>query len=191
MNLFNFANSLDDDYSQEKLPPVDKWNPEHCGDLDIFIDKEGLWFYMKTPIGRAKIVRLFSTLLRLDEDGEYYLVTPVEKIRIRVADVPFIITNWDYDSENKLYNLFTLTGDKVELSATNYLEIGVNRNKNPEFAEVPYVRVRKNLYGRLNRNVYYQLLQEAREVRTKNGLALSINSNGIEMPLGFLDKNDL
>ena len=72
------------------LPPVDKWNPDFCGDLDMEIKSDGTWFYMGTPIGRQPLVRLFSTVLRKDEDGKTYLVTPVEKVGIRVEDAPFL-----------------------------------------------------------------------------------------------------
>ena len=73
------------------LPPVEKWNPPFCGDIDIEIRADGTWFYMGTPIGRAPLVRLFSTVLRRDDDGKTYLVTPVEKVGIRIVDAPFVI----------------------------------------------------------------------------------------------------
>ncbi|PCH45827.1 MAG: hypothetical protein COC23_05425, partial [Hyphomicrobiales bacterium] len=66
-------------HSGKGLPPVEKWHPDYCGELDIVIKRDGTWFYMGTPIGRAPLVRLFSTVLRKDEDGFTYLVTPVEK----------------------------------------------------------------------------------------------------------------
>src|SRR5690348_2077108 len=72
------------------LPPVERWNPPFCGDIDMEIRADGTWFYMGTPIGRAPLVRLFSTVLRRDEDGKTYLVTPVEKVGIRVVDAPFL-----------------------------------------------------------------------------------------------------
>ncbi len=72
------------------LPPVDRWNPPFCGDIDMEIRADGTWFYMGTPIGREALVRLFSTVLRRDEDGKTYLVTPVEKVGIRVEDAPFL-----------------------------------------------------------------------------------------------------
>ena len=70
--------------------PVHLWNPPFCGDLDIEIRRDGSWWYLGTPIGRAPLVRLFSTVLRKDEDGKTYLVTPVEKVGIRVVDAPFV-----------------------------------------------------------------------------------------------------
>ena len=70
------------------LPPVHLWNPPFCGDLDMRIASDGTWFYMGTPIGRQALVRLFSTILKR-EDGKHFLVTPVEKVGIRVDDAPF------------------------------------------------------------------------------------------------------
>src|ERR1700719_3592694 len=71
------------------LPPVHLWNPPFCGDLDMRIGRDGTWFYMGTPIGRPALVRLFSTILKR-EDGKHFLVTPVEKVGIRVDDAPFL-----------------------------------------------------------------------------------------------------
>src|ERR1700761_9279071 len=72
-----------------KLPPVEKWHPAHCGDIDIRIARDGTWFHEGTPVGRRELVRLFSTILRKDGD-DYVLVTPGEKMRIVVEDAPFI-----------------------------------------------------------------------------------------------------
>ena len=79
------------------LPPVERWNPEYCGEIDMEIRADGTWFYLGTPIGRAPLVRLFSTVLRKDEDGETYLVTPVEKIGIRVEDAHFLAVEMHVD----------------------------------------------------------------------------------------------
>src|SRR5207302_6314437 len=74
---------------QRRLPPVHLWNPPFCGDLDMRIARDGTWFYNGTPIGRPALVRLFSTILKR-EDGKHFLVTPVEKVGIRVDDAPFM-----------------------------------------------------------------------------------------------------
>ena len=71
------------------LPPVEQWNPPFCGDIDMRIARDGTWFYCGTPIGRPALVRLFSTILRKDPEG-YVLVTPVEKVGIKVEDAPFL-----------------------------------------------------------------------------------------------------
>ena len=68
------------------LPPVEKWNPEYCGEIPMEIKADGTWFYMGTPIGRHALVKLFSSVLRKDEDGKTYLVTPVELVGIQVED---------------------------------------------------------------------------------------------------------
>ena len=72
-----------------KLPPVEKWNPAHCGEIDIRIGRDGTWFHQGAPIARRELVRLFSTILRKEPDG-FYLVTPAEKMRIQVEDAPFL-----------------------------------------------------------------------------------------------------
>ena len=78
------------DQHTDELPPVEKWDPDFCGDIDMQIHHDGTWYYMGTPIGRKALVKLFSTVLKM-EDDKYFLVTPVEKIGIQVEDVPFII----------------------------------------------------------------------------------------------------
>src|ERR1700738_2931195 len=75
--------------AQRALPPVEQWNPPYCGDIDMKIARDGTWFYCGTPIGRPALVRLFSTILRKDRDG-YVLVTPVEKVGIKIEDAPFL-----------------------------------------------------------------------------------------------------
>ena len=103
-------------HAGDGLPPVDKWEPDYCGELDIVIQRDGTWFYMGTPIGRAPLVRLFSTVLRKDEDGVTYLVTPVEKLTIDVEDAPFLaveMTRSEREGEPVL-TFRTNVGDVVE-----------------------------------------------------------------------------
>ena len=88
--LARFGGAGDGHEDAQALPPVDQWNPAFCGDLNMRIARDGTWFYEGTPIGRKRLVRLFSRILRHDEDGKYYLVTPVEKVGIEVEDAPFI-----------------------------------------------------------------------------------------------------
>src|SRR3982750_921669 len=76
--------------AENRLPPVESWNPEHCGDSDMRIARDGTWFHQGSPIGRAAMVQLFSTILRRESDGGYVLVTPVEKLDIAVEDAPFV-----------------------------------------------------------------------------------------------------
>src|SRR5271170_4249670 len=96
------------------LPPVHLWNPPFCGDLDIRIARDGTWFYLGTPIGRPALVRLFSTILKR-EDGKHFLVTPVEKVGIRVDDAPFLAVEMqkEGDSQDRLLRFRTNVDDWV------------------------------------------------------------------------------
>ncbi len=83
----------------KKLPPVHLWNPEYCGEIDMRLARDGTWYYMGSPIGRKRLVKLFASVLRLDDDGKFYLVTPVEKIGITVDDAPFVAVEADLHGE--------------------------------------------------------------------------------------------
>src|SRR3569623_3037752 len=86
--------------AKKGLPPVHLWKPPFCGALDIRIASDGTWFYMGTPIGRPALVRLFSTILKR-EDGKHYLVTPVEKVGIKVDDAPFMVVEMVKENDAK------------------------------------------------------------------------------------------
>src|SRR6185312_9638033 len=105
------------------LPPVERWDPPFCGDIDMEIRQDGTWFYMGTPIGRMPLVQLFSTVLRKDEDGETYLVTPVERVRIRVVDAPFVAVevNVSGSGGDQAITFRTNVGDVVEVGPDNPL----------------------------------------------------------------------
>src|SRR4029453_6552841 len=104
------------------LPPVHLWNPAHCGEIDIVIRKDGVWFHEGTPIGREALVRLFSTVLRKDPDG-IHLVTPVEKIKITVEDAPFISPR--VDREGEALRFVTNVGDEVVAGPDNPIRVEV------------------------------------------------------------------
>ncbi|MDT8429487.1 MAG: DUF1285 domain-containing protein [Pseudomonadales bacterium] len=136
--------------------PVHLWNPPFCGDIDMRIASDGTWYYQGTPVGRKAMVKLFSSVLRLDEDGCYYLVTPVEKVRIRVDDCPFVAVLLDVQGQGHDQELVftTNTEEKVVAGAENPLLLETD----PETA-MPHPRLlcRSNLYALINRNVFYQL----------------------------------
>lgn len=138
------------------LPPVHLWNPPFCGDLDMRIARDGTWFYLGTPIGRAPLVRLFSTILRRDGD-DYFLVTPVEKVGITVDDAPFVAV--DFTPKNKGINQ-TLTfetnvGDFATAGPDNPIRI----ERDPETGEPsPYVLIRANLEALIDRKSFYRLV---------------------------------
>jgi hypothetical protein len=145
-------------------PPVHLWNPPYCGDLDMRIAADGTWFYMKTPIGRMPLVRLFSSVLKL-EDGKFYLVTPVEKIGITVDDAPFAAVEMRAEGEGKERRLAfrTQVDEWVEVGPDHALrfekEAGTDGLK-------PYVHVRRGLWARVSRALFHDLaaLGEVSEV---------------------------
>src|SRR5690606_14577557 len=109
----------------KRLPPVEQWNPGHCGDSDMRIARDGTWFHQGSPIGREAMVRLFSTILRREPDGSYVLVTPVEKLSIEVEDAPFVAVEMKSEGEREARRLtFRLnTGDMVVAGAGHPLRL--------------------------------------------------------------------
>lgn len=138
-------------------PPVEQWNPPFCGDLDMEIASDGTWFYMGTPIGRPALVKLFSSVLRKDEDGRTYLVTPVEKVGIRVADAPFLAVEMHVGERNgrQVLTFRTHVGDVVEAGEGHPLRFEIE----PQTMGVkPYVHVRGRLEALVTRAVMYDLI---------------------------------
>lgn len=146
--------------AQRTYPPVDKWNPDFCGDLPMEIKRDGTWMYMGTPIGRKPMVRLFSSVLRRDNDGKYYLVTPVEKVGITVEDAPLHAVHLTVDGSGRTQRLTfgTLTDDQVTADADHPIRVSYDPGTNEPS---PYVLVRANLEALINRNVFYDLVEHA------------------------------
>ena len=138
------------------LPPVDKWHPAHCGDIAIRIARDGTWFHEGTPIGRKELVRLFSTILRKDEDG-FVLVTPAEKMRIVVEDAPFLAVLLDVEGTGSAQKLSFTTnvGDVTVADAVNPIRVETDPQTNEP---APYVHVRNGLEARISRTVFYALV---------------------------------
>lgn len=136
-----------------KLPPVESWNPSHCGAIDIRIARDGTWFHLGRPIARRELVRLFSTVLRREAEG-YYLVTPAEKLRIAVEDAPFMAGLVDAEGRGREQNLTFTTnvGDRVTADAAHPIRVETRAGE-----PAPYVMVRAGLEARIARAVYYQL----------------------------------
>ena len=137
-------------------PPVHLWNPEFCGDIDMRIARDGTWFYQGTPIGRAPMVRLFSGILKL-EDEKYYLVTPVEKVGIVVEDAPLHAVDFDVEGRGKdqVLTFTTKTEDVVTAGAENPIRV----ERDAQTGEPsPYVHVRRGLWARIDRKSFYRLI---------------------------------
>ncbi len=172
------------------LPPVDRWNPESCGELDMEIRADGSWFYLGTPINRAPLVRLFSTVLRKDPDGKTYLVTPVEKLGIRVEDAPFIGVEMSVtrrDGEQVL-TFRTNVGDIVEAGADHPIRFEI-AGENAELK--PYLHVRGRLEALISRALMYDIV-ELGEPEVVNGTeTFCVRSSGAVfaiMPMARLEE---
>jgi len=143
------------DAGQRGLPPVHLWNPPFCGDLDIRIARDGTWFYLGTPIGRPALVRLFSTILKREGD-RYFLVTPVEKVGIRVDDAPFLAVEMRREGEGRdqVLHFRTNVDDWVRCDAAHPLRF------EPAAADglAPYLLVRADLWAKVTRALYYDLV---------------------------------
>lgn len=139
------------------LPPVEKWNPPFCGDLDIRISRDGTWFYLGTPIGRPELARLFSTILKR-EGEKYFLVTPVEKVGIQVDDAPFLAVDFEATGagEAQVLRFTTSMGDKTTASSENPIRVV----RDPASGEPsPYVHVRRGLEALIDRKSFYRLVE--------------------------------
>lgn len=133
--------------SQYQRPPLEKWNPPFCGDIDIRITQDGRWLYQNSEITRQALVKLFASVL-WQESGEYFLLTPAEKVRIQVDDLPFVVTRWAYlEASPDVIEVSTNTGESYHLSESYPL---VMHN------EQPAVKIRDGFLARVHRNVYYQ-----------------------------------
>ncbi|MCF8510494.1 MAG: DUF1285 domain-containing protein [Rhodobacteraceae bacterium] len=139
-------------------PPVHLWNPDFCGDIDMRIARDGTWFYLGTPIGRPAMVKLFSSILKL-EDGKFYLVTPVEKVGIIVDDAPLHAVDFEASGEGRdqVLTFFTKTEDEVIAGPEN--EIRVIRDAETDEPS-PYVHVRRGLMARIDRKSFYRLIDQ-------------------------------
>lgn len=139
------------------LPPVDLWNPPHCGNLDMRIARDGTWYYEGTPINRPEMVRLFSTILRKDGDS-YVLVTPVEKVGITVDDAPFVAVDFKVTGSGATQDICFLTnlGDTVNAGPDAALRIERNEASGEPS---PYVTVRANLEALIDRKSFYRLIE--------------------------------
>jgi hypothetical protein len=139
------------------LPPVEKWNPPFCGDIDMRIAADGTWFYMNSPIGRKPLMKLFASVLRRDADGKYYLVTPVEKCGIRVDDAPFTAIRMEVEARgpDQVLIFETNCDDRVVVGLANPLRFETEAGSE---GLKPYVLVRGRLEALVSRALYYDLV---------------------------------
>jgi hypothetical protein len=160
-------------------PPVEMWNPPYCGDIGIKIRADGVWIYGGTPIGRMPLVKLFASVLRKDADGRHYLVTPVEKVDVDVADAPFLAVEMEVRGRGREHTLVFRTNvdDIVEVGAAHPLRFQIEPGSQ---GLKPYLLVRGRLEALLTRALYYDLVELA--VDRGDGLGVWSGGTWFAMP---------
>ncbi|MEO1000384.1 MAG: DUF1285 domain-containing protein [Pseudomonadota bacterium] len=168
-------------------PPVHLWNPPFCGDLDMRIARDGTWFYLGTPIGRAPMVRLFSSIIR--KDGEdYFLVTPVEKVGITVDDAPFVATDFEVadPGPDQRVTFTTHVGDEAEAGPAHPIRVV----RDAETGEPsPYILIRANLEALIDRKSFYRLVELCTHEEVSGERWFGLRSGGAFFP--FIPSADL
>ena len=173
------------DAGRRGLPPVHLWNPAFCGDIDMRIAADGTWFYLGTPLGRPALVRLFSTVLK--REGErFFLVTPVEKVGITVDDAPFLAVEMQTEGEGASRRLAFRTNvdDWVSCDADHALRF----EPSAEGGLTPYLHVRADLWAKVTRAIYYDLVELAEERHVDNREMFGVASSGVFFAMATADQ---
>jgi hypothetical protein len=171
--LLKSINSLEDTY-----PPVHLWNPDLCEDVEMRIDREGNWYYQNSIIGRNKLKILFSRILKF-ENGNYYLVTPVEKVIVKVDIAPYMIVDYEVDEEQKNILLKTNLDFNFSLDENHPIELRLIKNES-----IPFVKIRDSLEGFISRSVFYRLVELALKQEQNSKTELMLSSYGQKFSLG-------
>ncbi len=167
-------------------PPVELWNPPFCGDLDMRIAADGTWFYLKTPIGRPALVKLFASVLKREGD-RYFLVTPVEKCGIRVDDAPFLAVELKVESNaaGQVLCFRTNVDDRVACGPQHQLrfepEAGTGGLK-------PYLHIRRDLWAKVTRALFFDLVELGEEREIEGTMMFGVSSMGQFFPMAPADQ---
>ena len=172
--------------SKSGRPPVELWNPPFCGDLDMRIAADGTWFYLKTPIVRPSLVKLFASVLKREGDN-YYLVTPVEKCGIQVDDAPFLAVelNVEDGASGRVLNFRTNVDDWIACGPEHLLrfepEEGTGGLK-------PYLHVRRDLWAKVTRALFFDLVELGEERDVDGAAMFGVSSRGMFFPMAPADQ---
>ncbi len=172
-----------DQLPKDEPPPVESWNPDFSGDLEMRICRDGSWHYLGSPIKRQRMVKMFASILRHDADGRYYLVTPVEKFAIMVEDAPFqaVAMTVHGTGMDQVLNFRTNVDDEVMAGPDHALRVTIDpANEEPS----PYVHVRGRLEALINRATFYDLVELAVEEIRNGETHLGIWSAGVFFQIG-------
>lgn len=178
--MARLAEALGPEASRKGPPPVERWNPDYCGEIDMRIAADGTWHYMGSPINRPALVKLFSTVLRKDPE-RYVLVTPVERVGIVVDDVPFVAVEMAVEGEgNERQIAFrTNVGDLVQVDAAHPLRF----ERDAAGGVKPYVKVRGELWARVTRALAFDLIALAEERQVSGEALFGIAVQGVFFPI--------
>jgi len=183
--LSRLTEALGSDAKRKGPPPVERWNPAYCGEIDMRIAADGTWHYMGTPIHRPALVKLFSTVLRKDPE-RYVLVTPVERVGIRVEDAPFLAVEMAVEGEGQDRQIAFRTNvdDLVQVGPENPLRF----ERDAHGGVKPYVKVRGELWALVTRTLALDLVAMAEE-RESDGVAMfGVSVKGAFFPIAPLSE---
>ncbi len=185
--LARLTEALGPDATRRGPPPVERWNPAYCGDIDMRIAADGTWHYMGTPIDRPALVKLFSTVLRKDPE-RYVLVTPVERVGITVEDVPFLAVEMavDGDGGGRQIAFRTNVDDLVQAGAEHPLRF----ERDAHGGVKPYVQVRGELWARVTRSLALDLVAMAEERQVEGAATFGVMASGIFFPIAPMSELD-
>jgi hypothetical protein len=163
------------------LPPVEKWNPPFCGDIDMRIAADGTWFYQQTPIGRIALVKLFASVLKREGD-KYFLVTPVEKVGLIVEDAPFLAVElWvEQGPSGQVLSFRTNVDDHVQAGPDHALRFEPQAETG---GLKPYLHVRRELWAKVTRPLFYDLVALGEERDVGGAAMFGVASNGAFFPM--------
>lgn len=161
--------------AERKLPPVHLWNPDYCGEIDMRIARDGVWFYNGSPIGRLPLVQLFSTILRKDPE-RYVLVTPVERVGIVVEDAPFLAVEMRRSEgpEGQILAFRTNVEDWVEAGPDHPMRFEPGDSEGLK----PYVHIRADLWALVKRALFYDLVEAGEMREVEGGRMFGVVSRG-------------
>jgi uncharacterized protein len=162
-------------------PPLHLWNPPFCGDIDMRIARDGTWFYLGTPIGRPGLVKLFSSIIKREGDA-YFLVTPVEKVGIKVDDAPFLAIDLETEGadHNQRVTFTTQVGDTATVGPANPLRV----TRNAATGEPsPYILIRANLEALIDRKSFYRLIDLCQHAQHLGADWFGLWSDGVFFPI--------
>lgn len=161
------------------IPPVEDWDPDYCGEMDLIIKSDGSWYHEGTVFKRLALVKLLASVLK-KESSDYYLVTPVEKIKITVEKHPFVVTQWHWQESEGLRYLVCTTNLDEQFVVSESQPVSINCN-----GELSVI-VRRNLCATIHRNVYYQWIEEGDEETHNQKTAMCLTSGNYTFPIGYL-----